>query len=434
MRRESYATSEVCRFNGLQADWATTWSVVVYLILATSLQAQERVRTSALQLPIQAYARSPDAFFYVGPFQEILKGSVGVQYTDNVELTQADKISDLSYFESLSLETTWVISQLNQLKFNFGGELVENFYGNGRSQLNFSVDPTSMIEFKFAISDVQVRFYDQFSYTQNPTTDPTATNTANLNDLTNTIGAAVDVDLNIALLSLSADYTYNDQSGTNVQGQTNPSTSGTRETFRAGPTLTFALSPTIDYGLSVTATRSNGLDAANVNSLNMGPFIKGKLGPNLDFDLAAGATLVDTKPSVAPDYYFSATFRYKINPHWQLLFTGSHDLIFTTGTDLTEENIFRLGTEFDITRSISFNAAPFVDYGTVESSAATSGIATGPYTQFGLEAGFVWKPRRRWYAKVTYDYIRREASSTSGGATSQNYIQNTIALSLNYAF
>ena len=59
-----------------------------------------------------------------------------------------------------------------------------------------------MIEFKFTVSDVQVRLFDEFSYIQNPTTSPTATNTANLNNLTNTIGAVAETDLNIALFSL----------------------------------------------------------------------------------------------------------------------------------------------------------------------------------------------------------------------------------------
>ncbi len=74
-----------------------------------------------------------------------------------------------------------------------------------------------MLEFKFDVSDFQVRLFDQFSYVQNPTTNPTATNTANLNNLTNTIGAVIDKDLNFAVLSLLADYTYNTQSGTNVR-------------------------------------------------------------------------------------------------------------------------------------------------------------------------------------------------------------------------
>ena len=166
---------------------------------------------------IESFRRSPEAFFYLGPFQEELIGSAGVQYTDNVNLAATNKISDLSFTQALNLNTTWVISHLNQLQFNFGGQLIENFYGNGRNQVNFAIAPDSMIEFKFAISDLQVRLYDQFSYVQNPTSDPTRTNTANLNSLTNTIGAVVDTDLNIAVLSFSADYTYNNQSGTNAQ-------------------------------------------------------------------------------------------------------------------------------------------------------------------------------------------------------------------------
>jgi hypothetical protein len=438
MSRESYANSKVSRFRGLpDTDRATKYLLLLFLVLATLLRAQERVRTSAGELQIQQFQRSPDAFFYLGPFQEVLTGTAGVQYSDNVNLTATNKISDLNYYQALALNTTWVISHLNQLHFTFGGQLNEHFYGNGRSQVNFEVAPDSMLEFKFAISDVQVRLYDQFSYTQNPTTDPTATNTANLNSLTNTIGAVVDADLNLAVLSFSADASYNNQSGTNVQGQTNAGTSGTRETLRAGPSLTFRLTPTILYGLNVEATRSTGLHAPNVNSLNMGPFMKGKLGQNLEFDLAAGATLVDTKPSVAPTYYYSASLRYKITRHWQLLFSGSHDLIFTSGTDLTEQNLFRLGTELGITRATTLTISPFINYGTVETSTAGSGVPTGPYTLFGIEAGVGWKPRNRWTTSLTYDFTRRESGTTGGstaGSTSQNYIQNSISLSVSYAF
>ena len=72
-----------------------------------------------------------------------------------LNLTATNKISDLSFSEGLSLNTTWVISHLNQLEFNFGGQMIENFYGNGRSQLTFAIDPNSKIEFKFEIADFQ---------------------------------------------------------------------------------------------------------------------------------------------------------------------------------------------------------------------------------------------------------------------------------------
>jgi hypothetical protein len=421
----------------LDAGLPAKWSVILFLVLATSLRAQERVRTVFESPLIQAYRRSPQAFFYLGPFQEELQGTAAVQYTDNVQLTNTNKISDLSFTQALSLNSTWVISHLNQLQFNFGGQLIENFYGNGRSRLNFAVDPTSKIEFKIEVSDFKIRLFDNFSYSQNPTTDPTATNTANLNSLTNTIGAVVDADLNRAIISLAADYTYNNTSGTNTQGQTNPTTSGTRESYRVGPYVTFQLSPTILYGFNVTATRSTSSDAASVNSLNFGPFINGKLTRELEFDFAVGGTLADTKPAIPPGYYFSAVIRYLVNKHWQILFSGSHDLVFTSGNYLTEENLFQLGTQLGITRFITFSLSPFVNFGDVKSTGLNTGSLQGSnYTQFGFEAGLEWKLRKRWSTTLTYGYIRRESGAAFGTGTtaSQNYIQNTIALSIGYAF
>jgi hypothetical protein len=418
----------------LRAHRAATWSFILSLVLALSLQAQERVRTAEGPPLIAAYARSPEAFFYFGPFQEVLEGTASVQYTDNVDLTATNKISDLSFTEGLALNTTWVISHLNQLEFNFGGQVIEHFYGNGRSQLNLAVAPNSKIEFKFDVSDFRFRIYDSFSYSQNPTTDPTATNTANLNSLTNTIGAAVDADLNIAVFTLGADYTYNNQSGTNSQGQDTANTTGERQSFRVGPSLTFRLSPEIVYGVNIEATRSTGAGAANVNSLSFGPFMKGKLTRDFEFDVTGGGTIVDTKPAIPPGYFFSADIRYKVTRHWQVLFSASHDLIFTTGTGLTEENLVKLGTQLGLTRNTTISFSPFVNFGDVKTTGVNSGgVAAGSYTQIGLEAGFGWTPRKRWTTSLTYDYLRRE--SGAGAASANNsYIQNTFSLSIGYSF
>jgi hypothetical protein len=435
MPRESHAISTIeiiCRIfhgNGATLGW-----VILCLIFPGWLRAQEPIRSSAPPPLIEAYRRSPDAFFYLGPFQEVIIGSFTTQYTDNVNLTQTDKISNLSFSLGLGMDTTWVISHLNQLTFRFGGALTENFYGNGRNQLTFSIAPNSTVEFKFVVSDVQIRLFDNFSYTQNPTTNPNASNTANLNNLTNTIGVVVEKDLNIALFSLAADYTYNNQSGQNSQGQANQGTTGSRESFRVGPSLTFRMTPEILYGINATATRSTGENAANVNNLNFGPFMNGKLGKFLEFELALGGTLVSTKPPVDPTYYFAGALRYQVNRRWQILLSGSHDLVFTTGTALTEQNLIRFGTQLGLTRAISFNISPFVNFGNVETTTVNSGTPLGPYTQLGLEAGLTWKPRKRWSTELTYEYIRRESSSSGGANASDNYIQNTLSLSVNYAF
>jgi hypothetical protein len=410
-----------------------------FLILNSTLRAQEPVRTASERLPIQSFSRSPDAFFYLGPLQAVVIGSAGAQYTDNVNLTATDKISDLSFSQGLSLSNTLVVSPLNQLQFNFAGSLIENFYGNGKQNLTFAIAPDSLIQFQFAVSNFRIRFYDQFSYVQDPTTDPNATNTANLNNLTNTIGTKVDADLHIAVLSFSGDYTYNNQSGQTAGGTTNPDTTGERSTFRFGSDLTFRLSPDILYGLNIGVTRSTSSDAPNVNGFNAGPFINGKLTKEFEFNLAGGINLVDTKPSVGPGYYVTGSLRYQIDRHWQLIFSAHHDLIFTVGTQLTEENLISLGTELGITRFITFSLSPFVNFGTVEpGGVVTTGTTSGSYTQFGIGAGLSWKFRKRWSTGLSYNFIRREsgANFTLAGTNSgsQNYVQNTVSLSINYAF
>jgi hypothetical protein len=398
--------------------------VIFCLAQITLLRAQERVRTAAQQLEIQSF-RNPQAFFRIGPFEELLIGSAGVGYTDNANLTPTNKISDLSFNQALSLNTTWIISHLNQLQFNFGGLIIENFYGNGRNQVTYAITPNSNIEFKLAVSNFRIRLYDQFSYVQNPTTDPTATNTANLNSFTNTLGAALDADLNLAVLSVLADYTYNDQSGTNAQGQSNAGTTGTRQSFRVGSSVSFYWTPTLLYGIETTATRSSGSGSANVNSFNVGPFIRGRLSRFTDIDLAGGVSLYDTTAAVSPStYYFSAVIRHQLNPNLQLIFSALHDLVFTTSTDITEETVFRVGAQVNLTRFFTFTAAPFVDFDN-----AKTGSPTGRFTLFGVEAGLAWKPHKRWSAALTYDFYRREADLASN-----TYIQNSLAFQVNYAF
>jgi hypothetical protein len=412
-------------FRLLRPRLVTISTVVFCLVQITSLRGQERVRTAAQQLEIESF-RNPEAFFRIGPTEEVLIGGVGVNYSDNSNLTPTNKVSDLSFNQSLTLNATWVVSHLNQLHFNIAGRLTEDFYGKGQpSQVSLTIAPGSLLEFQFAVSDVRVHLYDHFANEQNPTTNPTATDTANLNSFTNTIGAVVDKDLNQAVLSLFIDYTYNNQGGTNSNGQDNPNTTGIRNSYRVGSSLNFHLTPAIVYGFETIATQSNGSHSANVDSINVGPFIRGKLSPFTEFNLAGGASLYATNAPIEPTtYYFSAVVRHQFGHNTQLIFSALHDLVFTTSTNLVEETIFRLGTQLNLSRFFTFSAGPFIDIGNEK-----TGSTPGRFTQFGAGASFGWKPHKRWSANVNYNFIRLESDIASN-----NYIQNTLGFSINYSF
>ncbi len=416
--------------------------VIFCLVLNAALHAQERVRTAAGRLQIESF-KNPEAFFTVGPLQEVLIGSTGFAFTDNSSLTHTGKISRLRFFEGLNLDTIWILSDLNQLEFNFGGQLNEDFYGNGTSQVSVGITPDSLVQFQFAAGDFLFHVYDHFSYVQDPTSDPTTANTTYLNSLTNTIGAKVDADFNLAILSLSADYTYNNRSGSNPEGGTSSGESGTRSSFRVGPSISFHLSPTVLYGIEASLTRSTGTTngstagSGNTNSLSVGPFIRGELSRFTDINFGVGTTLVDAKPSIAPDYYFSAVVRHQLSPNWQLILSGSHDLIFTTGTEVTKETILQSGTQFNLTRFITLTASSFVTFGdvlrgsgpTTNQGGFVPATVPGNYKQYGIDAGVGWKPRKHLSTSLGYRFIRRDSESAVN-----SYSENTITFQINYTF
>jgi hypothetical protein len=100
----------------------------------------------------------------------------------------------------------------------------------------------------------------------------------------------------------------------------------------------------------------------------------------------------------------------------------------------SEENVFRLGTQLGLTRSITLAASSFVNFGDVKTVTPGTTVSTGNYQLFGFEASLAWKPRKRWTTALTYDFTRRESVATSVAGTSNNYTQNSIAFSVSYAF
>jgi hypothetical protein len=403
-----------------------------------AFSSQERVRTAAGRLEIQSF-RKPEAFFTVGPLQEELIGSVGLEFDDNANLAHTGKISRLRFYEALTLNTTWVLSELNRIEFAFGGSLNEDFYGNGKSQLNVGIAPDSLVQFQFAAGDFLFHVYDRFSYIQDPTTDASTANTTYLNNLTNTIGARVDADFNLVVLSLQTDYTYNNRSGSNPEGTTSSNESGDRNSFRISPSLGFRLSPTILYGVEATLGRATGstttgaVGSANVNSLSVGPFIRGALSRLTDIDFGIGANLLDAKPSVAPDYYLSAVIRHQFSPNLQLILSASHDILFTTGTDLTEETILQGALQFKLTRFITFSSSSYVSFGKdltgTTTASASSSIVPGNFRQYGAAATLTWTPRRHLSAILGYNFIRRDADISV-----DTYSKNRIDFQINYTF
>jgi hypothetical protein len=53
----------------------------------------------------------------------------------------------------------------------------------------------------------------------------------------------------------------------------------------------------------------------------------------------------------------------------------------------------------------------------------------GNFKQYGIQAGFAWKPRRHLSASINYQFTRRDAETAV-----DSYSQNRVILQINYTF
>jgi hypothetical protein len=115
-----------------------------------------------------------------------------------------------------------------------------------------------------------------------------------------------------------------------------------------------------------------------------------------------------------------------------VILSGSHELIFTTGTDITEEYVFQAATQLNLTRFITFTANPNLllgDSRIPRTANFQNGTIGGNFKEYAIGASLRWKPRRHLSAAVSYDFRRRDAEVTNG-----SYSQNRIVFEINYIF
>src|SRR6516225_3042786 len=158
MPKHDWIQSRVILFSrSLGAIIIARLATTLCLFCANPLHAQQLVRTAQGRLEIQNF-KNPLIFFRLGPLQEELLGSAGFDYTDNSGLTNTNKISRFRLSEGLDLNSIWILSHFSSLRFDFAGQLYEDFYGNGRSLLDFAI-PDTLLQFEFPIADFQVRLF-----------------------------------------------------------------------------------------------------------------------------------------------------------------------------------------------------------------------------------------------------------------------------------
>jgi hypothetical protein len=413
---------QVCEHGGLR-NYSTIAGIIAAMVsLAFGALGQESIRTPESPR-YQTFAVNPAeaVLFRVGPFSGTGDLTLGYTFNDNANTTESGKLSANQISGSVDLNLAWVLSPLNRIDVLFGGQLQENLYSNSTNVLNLAIQ-ASQIRFQATIGDVLLQTYEQFSFTQDPASDPTIAGQTNLNRLSNTMGISASVPLYRAQAGLELDYTYSDILG--ASGAASQEAAFIRNSLHLGGDFGFEIAPFLTAGVEMNATHNTGAGSLDTNVLSGGGFLRGRLTRLIEVDTGAGILTGEGRGIGQPQYYAYLSARHRVSRNLQLLVGASRDVGFSSGEGVSLNTNFHIGAQLNASGRWTIGASPFVNFGDV-----ITGTLPGNYTQYGvtLDSSYLLSP----YISIdlSYRYVKRE-----GEGPSSSYTQNQFGFAVKYKF
>ena len=262
------------------------------LFLAAAIRAQDAVRPSlAGEAAAEARRQSIEKIPYnllAGPVRFLFSVTTGVEYNDNINLSQIDTQSDVIIRPQFNVNAIWPVTQLNTLRFDLG--LGYSFYlEHPNSNTNGVIlAPGSQLSFDIFVQDFRINVHDRFSLQRDPVTELQVSNVADYGRFENTAGVSVLWDLNKAVLTFGYDhYTY--------VSTTSEFSYLDRNAEMLNFSAYFALSSTTGAGLETAAVYSYYSQGFLNNSVafSVGPFVETQITNYLKLRAAAGYQLID---------------------------------------------------------------------------------------------------------------------------------------------
>jgi hypothetical protein len=143
----------------------------------------------------------------VGPLRFNFAAGAGVEYNDNITLSDHDRKSDFIFRPSLSVESVWPLSDLNTLRFSLGVSYAKYFNHSEFDTRGVLLSPNSEIAATVHVGPVAFTLRDRFSYQEDPFDLPVLSNVSNYRRFENLAGIQADYDLNPSV-HLTAGYDH----------------------------------------------------------------------------------------------------------------------------------------------------------------------------------------------------------------------------------
>lgn len=424
--------------------------VVAGMMMAGGAHAQEIPRPSAAR---QVEKTSPPtlANFKVGEVLLRVDARMGVEFTDNVDLTKNGK-ADMVITPEIGLSATWAVTKLNTLQFRAG--LGYAYYVNSPNlnRQTTTITPDSALSFNVYAGDVKINFHDQFSLQQEAISQGTLSGVAQLERFQNTLGFSVLWDTNDIIWNFGYDHftflTLNGaiaSTGTSLGGLSRLNHS----TDQFSASMAAKINSVLIAGFEATGAYSDYPDqtGSNYTSISAGPyfelqltkfthaFLSGGYKGYFSGANAPGSVAVNSSTAAQPaqgdpnGYYANLSFVHRLNRYYSDRLDIGHTDDVEGVSGHTQTNSVRYNGAWQVNRTFSLGLGfYFEDVGIVNGSAVAGAVASG-YTRYGASISTGLQISQHLGLSVGYQYVNKSAVRQS-----ESYTQNRVILSLGYRF
>ena len=328
--------------------------LLALLCAASIARAQDAIRPSlAGETSAAARSQSLDRIPYnlmVGPVRFRFSATAGVEYNDNINLSEKDTKEDFIFTPQANIDAIWPITQLNTLKLDLG--IGHNFYlDHSENDTNsILVSPGSQVAFDIFVGDFRINIHDRFSLQQDPIAQIGLSNVSDYGRFENYAGVNVLWDLNKAVATLGYDH-YNYISTTNQFKYLDRNAEEVSGTFLINVTNTTAVG--VEGNFVDTYYDRNVLNDSL--SYSGGLFVETQITKNVKFRIAGGYQGInfDNTGSVADssdlrDYYVNGLLTHRINGSISQSLSAGHETMLGVNSNFTTLNYIRHTSNWNV--------------------------------------------------------------------------------------
>ncbi len=222
--------------------------------------------------------------FAIGPIRFSMAAGIGVEFNDNIDLSQNDRQSDFILRPSLSIDAAWHITERNTIHLTIGASYAKYLDHSEYDTDGVLLSPTSELAFKFVVGAIDFTVRDRFSYQEDTFDTPQISGIARYDRYENQAGIKADLAVN-EYFSITAGYDHFNLWTTQDEFSDQDRSI---DTFFVTPT--YQLTPSIKVGLNVawSIIDFDSSSRADGNNLLIGPLIQWNISDVTHLFLEAG--------------------------------------------------------------------------------------------------------------------------------------------------